>query len=63
MLQYFPPPEDPAIVRSLTAVLKRTIAGSDVAKNVNKNNAQVRANLLTVSLCPSATHGMGWVHG
>ncbi len=40
MLQYFPPPEDPAISRALNATLKRIITGSDVAKNINKNNAQ-----------------------
>ena len=40
MLQYFPPPEDPAISRALNATLKRIITGSDVAKNINKNMAQ-----------------------
>ena len=40
VLQYFPPPEDPAISRALNATLKRIITGSDVAKNINKNNAQ-----------------------
>lgn len=40
MLQYFPPPEDPAVARSLNDVLRRIITGSEVAKNVNKNNAQ-----------------------
>ena len=40
VLQYFPPPEDPATSRLLNATLKRIITGSDVAKNINKNNAQ-----------------------
>lgn len=40
VLQYFPPPEDPAVARSLNDVLRRIITGSEVAKNVNKNNAQ-----------------------
>ena len=40
MLQYFPPPEDPAVARQLGEVLARIITGSEVAKNVNKNNAQ-----------------------
>ena len=40
MLQYFPPPEDQAVLRALTAVLRRIIAGSEPHKNVNKNNAQ-----------------------
>lgn len=40
MLQYFPPPEDPANSRLLNGTLKRIITGSDVAKNINKNNAQ-----------------------
>jgi len=39
-LQYFPPPEDAGVLRALTAVLRRIIAGSDPHKNVNKNNAQ-----------------------
>lgn len=40
MLQYFPPPEDPSISRALNSTLKCIITGSDVAKNINKNNAQ-----------------------
>ena len=40
MLQYFPLPEDPANSRMLNATLKRIITGSEVAKNINKNNAQ-----------------------
>lgn len=40
VLQYFPPPEDPAVVRALNEVLRRIVTGSEVAKNINKNNAQ-----------------------
>ena len=40
MLQYFPLPEDPANSRMLNSTLKRIITGSEVAKNINKNNAQ-----------------------
>ena len=40
VLQYFPPPEDPAVAKALNEVLARIITGSDAAKNVNKNNAQ-----------------------
>ncbi len=40
VLQYFPPPEDPVVGRALNEVLRRVITGSEVAKNVNKNNAQ-----------------------
>ena len=40
VLQYFPPPEDPAVAKTLNEVLARIITGSDAAKNVNKNNAQ-----------------------
>jgi len=40
VLQYFPPPEDAGVLRALTAVLRRIIAGSEPHKNVNKNNAQ-----------------------
>lgn len=40
VLQYFPPPEDPGNSRMLNSTLKRIITGSDVAKNINKNNAQ-----------------------
>lgn len=40
VLQYFPPPDNLAVLRGLTAVLRRVIAGSEPHKNVNKNNAQ-----------------------
>lgn len=40
VLQYFPLPEDPANSRMLNSTLKRIITGSEVAKNINKNNAQ-----------------------
>ena len=40
VLQYFPLPEDPANSHMLNSTLKRIITGSDVAKNINKNNAQ-----------------------
>jgi len=39
LLQYFPPPEDPALLRTLTDTLKRILAGNEPAKNANKNNA------------------------
>jgi AP-2 complex subunit alpha len=38
-LQYFPTIEDPNIRRSLFEVLQRVLMGTDVVKNVNKNNA------------------------
>ncbi|XP_043704839.1 AP-2 complex subunit alpha-1-like [Telopea speciosissima] len=38
-LQYFPAMEDPNIRRSLFEVLQRILMGTDVVKNVNKNNA------------------------
>ncbi|CAA6658620.1 unnamed protein product [Spirodela intermedia] len=38
-LQYFPAIEDPNIRRSLFEVLQRILMGTDVVKNVNKNNA------------------------
>ncbi|KAK1263881.1 AP-2 complex subunit alpha-2 [Acorus gramineus] len=38
-LQYFPTIEDPNARRSLFEVLQRTLMGTDVVKNVNKNNA------------------------
>ncbi|KAE9600571.1 putative adaptor protein complex AP-2, alpha subunit [Lupinus albus] len=38
-LQYFPIIEDPNIRRSLFEVLQRILMGTDVVKNVNKNNA------------------------
>ncbi|KDD73994.1 adaptin, partial [Helicosporidium sp. ATCC 50920] len=39
VLQYFPPPADPALLQSLTALLKKILSGSESIKNVNKNNA------------------------
>ncbi|KAJ7546340.1 hypothetical protein O6H91_08G036300 [Diphasiastrum complanatum] len=39
VLQYFPSIEDPNIRRSLLEVLQRILMGTDVVKNVNKNNA------------------------
>ncbi|XP_010520400.1 PREDICTED: AP-2 complex subunit alpha-2 isoform X2 [Tarenaya hassleriana] len=38
-LQYFPTIEDPGTRRSLFEVLQRILMGTDVVKNVNKNNA------------------------
>ncbi|MCD7470307.1 hypothetical protein HAX54_010041 [Datura stramonium] len=38
-LQYFPTIEDPDTRRSLFEVLQRILMGTDVVKNVNKNNA------------------------
>ncbi|KAM3374229.1 AP-2 complex subunit alpha-1 [Capsicum galapagoense] len=38
-LQYFPTIEDPSTRRSLFEVLQRILMGTDVVKNVNKNNA------------------------
>eukprot|EP00897_Mesotaenium_endlicherianum_P000511 jgi/Mesen1/10460/ME000082S09968 len=39
VLQYFPAIEDPSLRRSLFEVLQRILMGTDVVKNVNKNNA------------------------
>lgn len=39
VLQYFPPPEDPAVLRALNDTLKRILAGNEPIKNTNKNNA------------------------
>lgn len=39
VLQYFPPPEDPATLRTLSDTLKRILAGNEPVKNANKNNA------------------------
>ncbi|XP_077241206.1 AP-2 complex subunit alpha-1-like [Tasmannia lanceolata] len=39
VLQYFPTIEDPNTRRSLFDVLQRILMGTDVVKNVNKNNA------------------------
>ena len=38
-LQYFPTVEDPNARRALFEVLQRILMGTDVVKNVNKNNA------------------------
>ena len=38
-LQYFPPPTDPHVLKSLTETLKRILGGSEPVKNQNKNNA------------------------
>mmetsp|Transcript_25693 Transcript_25693/g.45735 ORF Transcript_25693/g.45735 Transcript_25693/m.45735 type:complete len:666 (-) Transcript_25693:12-2009(-) len=38
-LQYFPPPEDPEQRRALVNVVKAVLTGTEVVKNVNKNNA------------------------
>ncbi|KAE8693036.1 AP-2 complex subunit alpha-2 [Hibiscus syriacus] len=38
-LQYFPTIEDPSTRRTLFEVLQRILMGTDVVKNVNKNNA------------------------
>ncbi|XP_010541301.1 PREDICTED: AP-2 complex subunit alpha-2-like isoform X2 [Tarenaya hassleriana] len=38
-LQYFPTIEDPSTRRSIFEVLQRILMGTDVVKNVNKNNA------------------------
>jgi AP-2 complex subunit alpha len=39
VLQYFPVVEDPNVRRGLFDVLQRILVGTDVVKNVNKNNA------------------------
>ncbi|KAH7838795.1 hypothetical protein Vadar_031259 [Vaccinium darrowii] len=39
VLQYFPTIEDPTTRRALFEVLQRILMGTDVVKNVNKNNA------------------------
>uniref|UniRef100_A0A1D2AG34 AP-2 complex subunit alpha n=2 Tax=Auxenochlorella protothecoides TaxID=3075 RepID=A0A1D2AG34_AUXPR len=39
VLQYFPPPEDPAVRGALVDTLKRILGGSEPVKNANKNNA------------------------
>lgn len=39
MLQFFPPPEEHALKLRVAEVLQRIVAGIDVTKNVNKNNA------------------------
>lgn len=38
-LQYFPPPEDPAVLRALGDSVQRTLAGNEAIKNPNKSNA------------------------
>ncbi len=79
VLQYFPPPEDPVVLRMLNEVLKRVITGSEVAKNINKNNAQhaivfeaialalaleADADLLTAGVLPDLALLLAWVrHG
>ncbi|KAL1523477.1 hypothetical protein AB1Y20_018415 [Prymnesium parvum] len=39
MLQFFPPPDEHALKMRVSEVLQRIISGTDVTKNVNKNNA------------------------
>jgi len=39
MLQFYPPPEEHALKMRVTEVLQRIVAGTDVTKNVNKNNS------------------------
>lgn len=39
MLQFFPAPEEHALKMRVTEVLQRIVSGTDVTKNVNKNNA------------------------
>jgi AP-2 complex subunit alpha len=38
MLQFFPPPEEHALKMRVSEVLQRIVTGTDVTKNVNKNN-------------------------
>ena len=38
MLQFFPPPEEHALKLRVSEVLQRIVTGTDVTKNVNKNN-------------------------
>lgn len=38
-LQYFPAPEDPAVLKSLKAAIREILSGNDPVKNPNKNNA------------------------
>jgi len=38
-LQYFPQPEDPELSKALISVVKAVLTGTDINKNVNKNNA------------------------
>jgi AP-2 complex subunit alpha len=38
-LQYFPAPENPAILKRLRVILREIITGNDPVKNPNKNNA------------------------
>eukprot|EP00322_Chrysochromulina_rotalis_P022706 CAMPEP_0115844158 /NCGR_PEP_ID=MMETSP0287-20121206/8689_1 /TAXON_ID=412157 /ORGANISM="Chrysochromulina rotalis, Strain UIO044" /LENGTH=666 /DNA_ID=CAMNT_0003297885 /DNA_START=53 /DNA_END=2050 /DNA_ORIENTATION=+ len=38
MLQYFPPPDEHALKMRVSEVLQRIVTGTDVTKNVNKNN-------------------------
>lgn len=39
VLQYFPVPEDPSLLRALQDVTKRVLTTTEAVKNVNKNNA------------------------
>jgi AP-2 complex subunit alpha len=38
-LQYFPAPEDPAVLKTLKAAIRNILSGNDPVKNPNKNNA------------------------
>ncbi len=40
VLQYFPPPDDPVLKKGLVEILRSIITGTEVVKNLNKNNAQ-----------------------
>ena len=48
VLQYFPPPEDPTVLKALHDTLQRTLAGNEAIKNPNKANA-VHAIVLEAS--------------
>ena len=39
VLFFFPPPEEHALKMRVSEVLQRIVTGTDVTKNVNKNNA------------------------
>ncbi|KAK9841331.1 hypothetical protein WJX74_004023 [Apatococcus lobatus] len=39
VLQYFPITDDPALLNILLEILRKIITGTEVAKNINKNNA------------------------
>ncbi|KAK3004405.1 hypothetical protein RJ639_018564, partial [Escallonia herrerae] len=51
-LQYFPTIEDPNTRRSLFEVLQRVLMGTDVVKNVNKNNASHAVLFEALALFP-----------